>query len=93
MYIKSKPKLIVQLLSHMYYYTQRKTPSGRVKEGGAGRGGRVVNLFKQQNHKVGGSNKRKLKGPVHTLLLASGFRQRTSEGNSIVLAASRRKNN
>lgn len=39
MYIKSKPKLIVQLLSHMNYYTQRKTPSGRVKEGRAGWGG------------------------------------------------------
>lgn len=39
MYIKSKPKLIVQLLSHMYFYTERKTPSGRAEEGGAGRRG------------------------------------------------------
>lgn len=54
MYIKSKPKLIVQLLSHMYYYTQRKTPSGRAEEGGARRDRAVVNLFTQQNHKVEG---------------------------------------
>lgn len=44
--------MIVQLLSHMYFYTERKTPSGRAEEGGAGRGGAGggVNLFKQQNH-------------------------------------------
>lgn len=56
MYIKSKPKLIVQLLSHMYYYTQRKTPSGRVGWGWGSVcvGGWVANLFKQQNHKIEG---------------------------------------
>lgn len=55
MYIKSKAKLIVQLLSHMYYYTQRKTPSGRVEEGGAGwDGGAWLISLKQQNHKVEG---------------------------------------
>lgn len=42
MYIKSKPKLIVQLLSHMYFYTERKTPSGRAEEGGCER--RFVNF-------------------------------------------------
>lgn len=47
---KKQTKLIVQLLSHMYFYTERKTPSDRVEEG---RVGLRVNLFKQQNHDLG----------------------------------------